>query len=194
MRSLHPLRSSTLGSLAMILAVTVGPSPARADAPAATGAELRVDGGAAASPMHASADELRKQFAADVQTVTYQSHGKPHTATAIPLLAVLQAAGIPTGMQPPATGSSVRDKHRPMRIVIEASADDGYAVIFSLGELLPDVGHQAVWLAFEEDGQALPANRQPVDLIVPGDTKPARWVHGVTHVIASDYTPATTQP
>ena len=177
------------GCVAAAVLLIHSAAPAQTPGPA----ELSVDG-SAASPLHLSVAELRKQFAGSMRSVDYQSHGKPHTAMAVPLLAVLQAAGVPTDMHP-APGATPHDKHRPVRIVIEASADDGYAVVFSMAELLPDLGHESAWLAIEEDGQPLAAKDQPVDLIVPADAKPARWVHGVTHLTASDYSPAAaTQP
>jgi DMSO/TMAO reductase YedYZ molybdopterin-dependent catalytic subunit len=55
------------------------------------------------------------------------------------------------------------------------TADDGYAVALSLGELDPDYGHEQAIIATDCDGKALDAPR----LVVPGDKHGGRAVKGV---------------
>jgi hypothetical protein len=105
------------------------------------------------------------------------------------LLDLLHAAGISTEikMDPKA---DPRTRHRELRMTVTARASDGYAVVFSLAELLPDIGHRAVWLALDEDGAVLPDRDAPIKLIVPDDAKPARWVHGVEKLSVDDVEPS----
>ena len=67
---------------------------------------------------------------------------------------------------------------------------DGYAAAFSLAELLPEFGHAVAWVAWDRDAKPLPPEAGPVELLVPGDVKAARWVHGVAAVTVMDATGA----
>jgi hypothetical protein len=58
------------------------------------------------------------------------------------------------------------------------SADDGYAVALSFGEIDPDYGHVAPIIATSCGGKALAAPR----LIVPGDVHAGRAVNGVVTI------------
>jgi hypothetical protein len=62
-----------------------------------------------------------------------------------------------------------------------ASGTDGYSVVLSLAEV--DSGFHAgqVIVADERDGQPL-GKYGPFQLIVPGDTRPARWVHNLNAI------------
>ena len=110
----------------------------------------------------------------------------------MPLLAVLRVAGVPTAvtMDPKA---DPKTKNRLLRLCVVAASDDGYAVTFSLAELIADAGDRPVWVAVDADGQPLAGRDAPVKLIVPDDNKPGRWVHGVTTITVVDPT-ATTKP
>jgi DMSO/TMAO reductase YedYZ molybdopterin-dependent catalytic subunit len=57
--------------------------------------------------------------------------------------------------------------------------------------LLPEIGHRAVWLALDVDGKPLADESGPVELIVPDDTKPGPWVHGVRAITVIDGAQAT---
>jgi hypothetical protein len=132
-------------------------------------------------PVEWDADAMRKQFASEIKTVKYSSKGQAHLATCVPLLAVLEAAGVETGikMDPKA---DPKTKHRPMRLAVEVRGSDGYAVVLSLAELLPSAGNHPAWLALDEDGKALSPAASPARLIVPEDATPVRWVRGVVDV------------
>jgi hypothetical protein len=58
------------------------------------------------------------------------------------------------------------------------TADDGYAVALSLGEIDPDYGHVAPLIATDCGGKPLDAPR----LIVPGDLHAGRAVNGVVSI------------
>jgi hypothetical protein len=150
--------------------------------------------GAVAQPSNWSAALLGKAFASDMQTVQYTSKGQKHSAKCVALVALLKAAGVQTElkMDPKADPKS---KNYPLRLVVMVAGRDGYTAAFSLGELLPEIGHEEVWLAVEVDGKALAGDDGPARLIVPGDDKPARNVREVgTITIIDGAKAATTQP
>lgn len=120
---------------------------------------------------------LRQSFGSDIKTITYTLKGKPHTAQALPLLALVQAAE-------PRLNPNIKN-HR-LQFVVLVRGRDGYTAAFSLAELSPDLGQGAAWLALDEDGQPLPAESGPATLLVPGDAKPGRWVHGVAAIVVRD--------
>ena len=146
---------------------------ARAAAPAAT---LLVSG-AVTKPGAWDAARLKRDFGRDIQTVTYTRKGKSHTAHAVPLRALVQAAG-------PRFNPNIKN-HR-LQFVVLVRGRDGYTAAFSLAEMSPDLGQRAAWLALDEDGQMLPAESGPSSLLVPGDAKPGRWVHGVAAIVVRD--------
>ena len=128
-----------------------------------------------------SVDELRTKLATSVRSVDFETHGHKHTGVAVPLLGVLKASGLdPTLKMDPKPDP--KTKNLPLRMTVLVTGTDGYASALSLGELLPDIGNHPAWLVLEEDGSPLPARSAPVELVVPDDGKPGRWVRGVASV------------
>lgn len=70
--------------------------------------------------------------------------------------------------------------------VAVVSARDGYRVAFTLAELDPSLGQRAVVLADRCDGKALSADDGPWRLMVPSDSRPARWARQVTSIRVVD--------
>lgn len=62
------------------------------------------------------------------------------------------------------------------------TANDGYVVVVSLGEIDPEFGGQPILLAWEEDGQPLTGERSPVVLVTPGDRSEGRYIHGIVTI------------
>lgn len=58
-------------------------------------------------------------------------------------------------------------------------ARDGDRVVFSLAELDATLGHRAVLLVDRCDNTALSVEDGPLRLIVPQDSRPARWIRQV---------------
>ena len=85
----------------------------------------------------------------------------------VTLRAVLQKAGAPFGKQ-------LRGK--VLTTYILAKAQDGYQVIFTLGELDPDFGNETILLADKRDGKSLPDKQGPFRLVCPNDHEGARSV------------------
>jgi hypothetical protein len=165
------MQTRRLNSFALLLLCLPMVAWAAPDAPS-----LHVSG-AVGKPADWTAARLGKDLTGDVQTVYYKVKGVAHTAHAVPLLSVVQAAQ-------PAYNPHIKN-HR-LQFVVAVQGFDGYTVDFSLAELLPEIGHRAVWLALDEDGKPLADDSGPVGLVVPDDTKPGRWVHGVRAITVID--------
>jgi hypothetical protein len=159
-----------------LLVVAVIPAVALA------GNTLTIDGSATTQPSTFTVDQLKQQPGAPTTQISYNSHdGSRHHSTCIAVLDLLHATGFSTKvkMDPKA---DPKTKHPELRMTVTARAADGYAVVFSLAELLPDIGRRAVWIALDEDDQPLEERDTPVRLIVPDDAKPARWIFGVREI------------
>jgi tungstate transport system substrate-binding protein len=144
------------------------------------------------------AGQLKQAFAANLSDVEYTARdGGKHTSPAVPLLAVLRAAGVPAELKmDPAADPKMKNANLRLTVAVEGA--DGYAASFTLAELLPDVGRREAWLALAPDPS-------PPRLIIPQDRKPARWVRDVARIRAYDAAagagsgtasarPPTTQP
>ena len=122
-------------------------------------------------------ERLSTELSGDVKTVTYTLKGEQSQARCVPLYALIQATR---------PRVSLRVKNHLLAFAVFVSADDGYTMAFSLGELAPQNGKRQVWIALDRNGQPLPDGDAPVSLIVPEDVKPSRWVHGVTKIVLVD--------
>jgi DMSO/TMAO reductase YedYZ molybdopterin-dependent catalytic subunit len=133
--------------------------------------------GAVEKPGDWTVDRLSTEFAGDVKTVSYTLKAEKGEVRCVPLLSLVQAAK-------PRVNAKV--KNHQLAFIVIARADDGYTVAFSLGELLPAYGKREVWLALNRDGKPLSEKEGPVQLLVPEDEKPSRWVHSVTRITVVD--------
>lgn len=97
--------------------------------------------------------------------VTIDVHGTPVRCEGVALVDLLRRAGA-------MPAEPLRGAHLARRV--EAIASDGYRVVFSLGELDPTLGKQAVYVADRCNGKPLDAREGPARLLVPGDSRPAR--------------------
>jgi len=70
--------------------------------------------------------------------------------------------------------------------VVEVTARDGYRVAFALAELDPSLGNRTVVLADRCDGAPLSAGDGPWRLVVPGESRPARWIRQVDSIHVDD--------
>jgi len=133
--------------------------------------------GAVDKPGQWSGARLRLEFAGQLQTISFVSKGEKNTALVVPLLAVLRAAK-PKG--------DPQSKHPEVHLLAIARGRDGYTVPFSFAELLPDFGHERVYLALETNGKPLSEKEAPVRLLVPDDERGARSLYGLASVSVVD--------
>ncbi len=93
--------------------------------------------------------------------------GKEHRYTGVACADLLREAGV-------TLGPALRGKHLAKYVLVEAA--DGYRAVFALPELDPEFAREVVLVAYQVDGQPLPAGEGPFRLVVPADKKHARWV------------------
>ena len=116
---------------------------------------------------------LTRQDLLTYKSVTTQAKdrdNKTHEFKGVPLFEILEKAGV-------TTGSKLRGENLAKYLLVGAA--DGYEVVYSLPEIDPEFTDQVVLLAFEKDGQPLPAGEGTFRLIAPLDKKQARWVREV---------------
>lgn len=139
--------------------------PAPATAAATTG--LRLDGLDGKTRTLAAADLA----ALPRQEVRATGHdGQAHAYQGVALTDLLALVGGPQG----------KAIHGPVLAqALVAEAADGYRVVFALPELDAAFATQTILLATTRDGQPLPAEAGPFQIIVPQEKRPARWVRQV---------------
>ncbi len=124
-------------------------------------------------------ERIGKDLAKEVREVTFTVKGRDAKARCVPLAAFVAAAK--PRIDP-------KRKGHDLAFVVRVRGRDGYTASFSFGELAVEVGRRDAWVALDRDGQPLDEVRGPVELVVPGDAKAARWVRGVASVTVLDTT------
>lgn len=125
--------------------------------------------GLVSNPLHLSFAELRA-FPTTHVTAT-QASGRGPVAldcTGVAVSVLLERASPSLGPQ----------KNVKLAHTLLVTADDGYAVALSFGEIDPDYGHAAPVIATDCGGKALDGPR----LVVPGDGHAGRAVRGVVTI------------
>jgi DMSO/TMAO reductase YedYZ molybdopterin-dependent catalytic subunit len=107
------------------------------------------------------------------QTVKTTDHGASVTFQGVLLRDALANVGLPSGEKFHSTAASYY-------VVVEGK--DGYRAAFAWAELDSTFMDKAVYLATKRDGKPLPENAGPVQLVVPGEKRAARWVRQATTV------------
>ena len=108
------------------------------------------------------------------QTVHAKGHdGVESEYQGVPLIEILAKAGVPTGKE-------LRGKAMALFVVVEAS--DGYRAVFALAELDREFTDRVILLADRRDDKPLPAQAGPLQVIVSGEKKHARWVRQVVRI------------
>lgn len=142
-------------------------------------------GGVVSSPASFTVDQLKRQFAASLAQVHYTLKGKDHVSTCVALLDIIKASGGQTAVKEDPTADP-KTKNMPLRSAVVVQGSDGYSVVLSLPELMPAFGNEKAYLAIDEDGLPIMDREGPVRLIIPADSKPGRWVRGVSSVSIVD--------
>jgi hypothetical protein len=100
-------------------------------------------------------------------TISVTDHGASVNFQGVLLADLLAKVPTPTGERYHKTAAS----H-----YLVAEARDGYRAVFSWAELDPSFLDKAVYVATQRDGKPLPETDGPLELIVPGEKRNARWV------------------
>ncbi len=98
----------------------------------------------------------------------YNEHAKANqTYAGVPLIDLLAKLGV-----------AEQPRGKQLRLYVVAEGSDGYEVVYSIGEVTPDIHEGAVIVADREDGKALGGNG-PFQLVATGEKRPARWVRNL---------------
>ena len=89
------------------------------------------------------------------------SHGDVTVFHGLPLLDLLEQNGLDS--------KTMASQRKVASAVVVVTARDGYAVVFSIGELLMHRGDPRVFIAAETGAGPLPLNEGPIRLVVLGD-------------------------
>lgn len=117
-------------------------------------------------PLTITLADLKKMPSRTVRV--FDMHNKKtETFDGVPLIELLKEAGIPSGE---------RMRGAAMATYVEATASDGYRVIYALPELDPGFQDSNVIVAYAMDGAPLGAGDGPLRLVAPLDKRPARWI------------------
>jgi DMSO/TMAO reductase YedYZ molybdopterin-dependent catalytic subunit len=138
------------------------PSPSKAT----TGPSEFKIGGAVATPLAVTAEDLKK-LPRKTLRIENPHAKKMEVYEGVLLEALLQKAGVPQGEQ-------LRGAAMATYVLVEAA--DNYRVVFSLAELDSGFLDSEVLLADTMDGTPLAAGEGPFKLVAPHEKRPARWV------------------
>jgi Oxidoreductase molybdopterin binding domain len=105
-------------------------------------------------------------------TVTvYNEHAKAtQTYSGVPLIDLLTKLGVPD-----------KPRGKQFKLYLVAVGSDGYEVVYSLGEVAPDVHDAMVMVADSQDGKPI-ADDGPLKMVATGEKRPARWVRNLVAV------------
>jgi len=103
----------------------------------------------------------------------YNEHTKANeTYAGVALIELLIKLGVPD-----------KPHGKQFQIYLVAAGSDGYEVVYSLGEITPDVHDATVLVADSENGKPI-AEDGPLKLVATGEKRPARWVRNLVAVKA----------
>jgi hypothetical protein len=105
-------------------------------------------------------------------TVTvHNEHTKAdETYSGVPLIALLTQLGV-----------TDKPRGKDLRLYVVAAGSDGYEVVYSIGEVTPDVHDATVLVADAENGAPINADG-PLKLVATGEKRPARWVRNLVSI------------
>ncbi len=101
----------------------------------------------------------------------YNEHAKANqTYSGVALIDLLAKMGVPE-----------KPRGKELKLYIVAEGSDGYQVVYSIGEVTPDVHDGTVMVADGQDGKPI-GNDGPLKLVATGEKRPARWVRNLVAV------------
>jgi hypothetical protein len=106
------------------------------------------------------------------KTITvYNEHAKANqTYSGVELIDLLKPLGVPD-----------KPHGKDFRLYLVAEGSDGYRVVYSIGEVTPDVHDGTVMVADTMDGKPI-AESGPLQLVATGEKRPARWVRNLAAI------------
>ncbi|MGD0631125.1 MAG: hypothetical protein ABR987_17490 [Terracidiphilus sp.] len=106
------------------------------------------------------------------KTITlYNEHAKANqTYSGVELMDLLKPLGVPD-----------KPHGKEFRLYLVAEGSDGYQVVYSVGEVTPDVHDGTTMVADAMDGKPIGA-AGPLQLVTTGEKRPARWVHNLVAI------------
>jgi hypothetical protein len=109
------------------------------------------------------------------QTLTvFNEHAKVNqTYSGVELIELLKPLGVPE-----------KPRGKEFRLYLVAEGSDGYQVVYSLGEVTPDVHDATVMVADMLDGKPIGAGG-PLQLVATREKRPARWVRNLVAIRVS---------
>ena len=105
-------------------------------------------------------------------TITvYNEHAKAsQTYSGVPLIDLLTKLGVPD-----------KPRGKQFKLYLVAVGSDGYEVVYSLGEVAPDVHDAMVLVADSQDGKPI-ADDGPLKMVATREKRPARWVRNLATI------------
>ncbi len=101
----------------------------------------------------------------------FNEHAKAsQTYSGVPLTDLLTPLGVPN-----------KPHGKDLRIYLVAEGSDGYQVVYSGGEVTPDVHDGTVLVADSVDGKPI-GDEGPLKLVATGEKRPARWVRNLVAI------------
>lgn len=105
------------------------------------------------------------------RTVITGDRGIKTTHEGVALRDVLARAGVPLG-------DALKGK--ALARVVIATAVDGYQVAYAIAEIDVAFNDHLILISDKRDGQPLLPDSGPLQIVVPQDKRPARWIRQVT--------------
>lgn len=101
----------------------------------------------------------------------WNEHAKACQAySGVPLIDLLKPLGVPE-----------KPHGKELRLYVIAEGADGYQVVYSIGEVTPDLHDATVLVADTMDGKPI-ADSGPLQLVATGEKRPARWVRNLAAI------------
>jgi hypothetical protein len=107
-----------------------------------------------------------------VKEVEASDHQTTHRYSGVLVRDILGLVGVPGGL----LGG------KALSLLVRVTGKDNYSVVFGLAEFDPEFNDRSIVLADKQDGQPLPDNAAPFRIVIPGDSRPARWVRQVKSI------------
>ena len=126
--------------------------------------------GAVPTPLTLTAQDLASMPRVKV---TDTAHGQGGVYEGVAMRDVLTKVGVPAG-------TAIRGAEVAKTVIVTGA--DGYQAAFALAEFDPEFTDRVAILADRRDDAPLPANAAPLQLVLTGEKRPARWVRQVVSI------------